>query len=1105
MKQLNNLSCVKLTFAIVMALVFQFATLALAQSAYESAILADHPIGFWPLDLSVDTNVNSGGFYIASDLSGNTNAGQYLYASAAAGPTAYITNAVSFDGQLTYVDLSPGSNTALLNFGGRITMEAWVQPATTQPTSGWGDIIAKGYDGSQNNDELATRVSGGNFFVGTYGTAGSVGAAYTATTNWTYLVTTWDGTNWNIYVNGALKATSPDTVGALNFSDHWAIGDGTVSGNGRLFPGNICQVALYTNALTPNQVLSHYFAGTYGTANPVPTITTQPASRTVYVGANAYFTVSAQGTAPITYQWYQISGGVTNTLTGATNAYLVIPNAQLANSGSTYGVKVINMAGSVNSMPATLTVQTPPNGYASTVMADQPVAYYPMNETSGTTAVEYAGGGQNGTYQNSPNLGVSGPSSSISSAVTFNGSSQFVDLGDTPALNFGGQITMEAWVLPTSPQVNGPVTGWADILAKGNDQSQNQDEIKLRLTYGYQGGAYNNTNGGPTAEGPATTNWSHVVCTWDGTNWNLYANGQLEGTAPDTGGALNFADSWAIADGTVNGNNRFFSGDICQAAIYSHALTPAEVLTHYLVGQYGTSSKAPIITTQPVSTRCISNTTAAFTVAAISTVPLSYQWWKGTAPVGQNNATLTINHAQSTDMGSYTVIITNVYGAVTSSVANLTVTALPAGASLYETTVLNDNPLGYWPLDLSVDTSGSATDLSGNGNNGTYVNISSPGNEISGPSKYITNGVSFNGTNTYVDLSAGANTALMNFGGPITMEAWIQPAAAQTSSFADVLGKGSDTNLFGDDLQISLQNNNRFVGGSDFAAAGASSVAEATNWTYLVSTWDGSNWNLYVNGQLAGTNADVTGAFPFNDSWAIGNGTAYGNTGFFTGNICHVALYTRALTPAQVLTHYFIGISGTTNALPVFVQQPASQAVFPGGTVTFSYAADSAFPLTNQWYKDGAPLPAQTNVTLVLSNVQINAAADYSVVIGNGIGTTNSVAAYLSVVTSQPSVITWQTPQEISGAADVNTLGTYFGSWAPYDGGANAYPVNGVAFQGFSDLSGLNDWVNKGGGPYFNSPNTSNTNYNTLLPYGQYAPDNTSEVVDWSGMSPAHT
>src|SRR5262245_8803223 len=59
-----------------------------------------------------------------------------------------------------------------------------------------------------------------------------------------------------------------------------------------------------------------------------------------------------------------------------------------------------------------------------------------------------------------------------------------------------------------------------------------------------------------------------------------------------------------------------------------------------------------------------------------------------------------------------------------------------------------------------------------------------------------------------------------------------------------------------------------------------------------------------------------------------------------------------------------------------------------------------------------------------------------------------------TLASAQPSV-TWQTPVTISATSDVNTSGIYFGSWAPQDANANHFPVNGLTFQGFSDLPGL--------------------------------------------------
>jgi len=103
--------------------------------------------------------------------------------------------------------------------------------------------------------------------------------------------------------------------------------------------------------------------------------------------------------------------------------------------------------------------------------------------------------------------------------------------------------------------------------------------------------------------------------------------------------------------------------------------------------------------------------------------------------------------------------------------------------------------------------------------------------------------------------------------------------------------------------------------------------------------------------------------------------------------------------------------------------------------------------------------------------------------------------------------VAWQAPVTISGTSDVSTLGTYFGSWAPQDANANTLPVNGVTFQGFSDLPFFRS------GPTFDngyngygSPNTSDANYNALLQYGRYSNEgSTPATVSWGGMTPGHT
>ena len=83
-----------------------------------------------------------------------------------------------------------------------------------------------------------------------------------------------------------------------------------------------------------------------------PTITSHPENVIIGVGGTATFTVSAQGTSPLQYQWFFND---TNVLTSATNASFALTNAQLPQAGN-YHVVVSNSGGSASSSNALLIV-----------------------------------------------------------------------------------------------------------------------------------------------------------------------------------------------------------------------------------------------------------------------------------------------------------------------------------------------------------------------------------------------------------------------------------------------------------------------------------------------------------------------------------------------------------------------------------------------------------------------------------------------------------------------------------------------------------------------------------------------------------------------------
>jgi hypothetical protein len=89
-------------------------------------------------------------------------------------------------------------------------------------------------------------------------------------------------------------------------------------------------------------------------SNSLPTITdpSRPSDQSVALGSSVDFSVSASGSAPLSYQWFFN----TNAVAGATNASYTIPSVQYTNEGFYY-VQIANSNGAVNSRSALLTIK----------------------------------------------------------------------------------------------------------------------------------------------------------------------------------------------------------------------------------------------------------------------------------------------------------------------------------------------------------------------------------------------------------------------------------------------------------------------------------------------------------------------------------------------------------------------------------------------------------------------------------------------------------------------------------------------------------------------------------------------------------------------------
>ncbi len=100
-----------------------------------------------------------------------------------------------------------------------------------------------------------------------------------------------------------------------------------------------------------------------------PTVTTAPANRAVTAGLSASFSVTATGTAPLTYQWQRLGGTTWSDIANATTDTYSL-SAALGDNGARFRVRVGNGAGTITSAEATLIVGS---ATAVPVIVGQPV------------------------------------------------------------------------------------------------------------------------------------------------------------------------------------------------------------------------------------------------------------------------------------------------------------------------------------------------------------------------------------------------------------------------------------------------------------------------------------------------------------------------------------------------------------------------------------------------------------------------------------------------------------------------------------------------------------------------------------------------------------
>jgi hypothetical protein len=415
----------------------------------------------------------------------------------------------------------------------------------------------------------------------------------------------------------------------------------------------------------------------------------------------------------------------------------------------------------------------------------------------------------------------------------------------------------------------------------------------------------------------------------------LYRNGAPAGTPVAYNGTLNTNPLPAtlgigakLRSATLV--DSFWQGKMDDLALWTRGLTPDEILAIYVAGLNGqplteaaVGPVAPIISAVPQSQSVTEGTTAAFSVRAAGTAPLTYQWLKNGIEIqGATSPLLSLTNSTlcAGDGGDFTVAVCNATDCVTSAPpATLTVTPLP-------TTPITDGLFAHFTFD---EISGTvAANSAGDADDGVLNNYL-PGDNSHWVAGRIGGALSFGGPSnahhvvvpTYPKPLAG-----------ISASAWVWAEARSTWATIVKNWGGGTGGQFHFGLQDTAGDLSNFIqtqsGATPNTREGAAIPFPTNSWQHVAFAADGTTMRLYRNGAQVGSvaysgNLIASIMAPLGIGVKLNDaGTApdTGSPGYWQGKMDDLGLWSRGLSGTDIRAIYNAGLEG---------RGLASASVFP--------------------------------------------------------------------------------------------------------------------------------------------------------------------------------
>ena len=392
----------------------------------------------------------------------------------------------------------------------------------------------------------------------------------------------------------------------------------------------------------------------------------------------------------------------------------------------------------------------------------------------------------------------------------------------------------------------------------------------------------------------------------------------------------------------------------------------------------------PVITSQPAGASIAAGRPVAFSVVASGTSPLGYQWRKdGVAISGATNMTFSIGLATTVDGGSYDVVVSNVYGSVTSASAVLLVS--PSAFVYAQSSV--GAPGGIVVVPIAVAALGQE--------NGAGFSL----NYDPAVMYYQSVQLGSAAAGGYLLLNTGStNVGRLGIGLALPSGSRFAPGTQDVFrvTFRTAAGYTNESGTavsFGD-LPVARELVDELGGGLDVAW-----IDGAVHFSPAITSQPISQVVTQRGGGLS-FSVGATGTWPLRRQWYKDGLALPGQTN--TSLTIPSAGLGEAGSYMVIVTNLYgmaasVAATAEVRFAPLISAQPVALAVMQGGVANFSVAATGSPVLGYQWRKGGTLIAGATGSSLALSGVTTNDAGAYDVVVANAYGSATSVVATLTV------------------------------------------------------------------------------------------------------------